>query len=162
MMSWQPLTNKLLWLCLLWLVACRPDSGDDLLQVVRVGDGDTLTVLSTENKQMRVRLHGIDAPERGQPYGKVATKRLRELSQGGVRVVEQSKDKYGRIVADVYNSKGEWLNLKLVEEGLAWHYARYSNDHHLANAERTARARGLGLWEQAKPQPPWVYRKQKR
>ncbi|MBX3102622.1 MAG: thermonuclease family protein [Bacteroidetes bacterium] len=161
-MSWKAFSvRRYLLLGTLLLTSCQTGS-QDLYTVVRVGDGDTLTLLDNRQKQMRVRLFGIDAPERGQPYGKVATKRLRELTKGGVRLKEHSKDQYGRILADVYNAQGEWLNLKMVQEGMAWHFTRYSQDPELARAELNARARGLGLWEQSRPQAPWDYRRNAR
>src|SRR3546814_2642608 len=89
--------------------------------VVRVADGDTFTLLVTGNKQVRVRLYGIDCPERGQPHSRVATDHLKALlSKGNVWVEEMDTDRYGRTVGMVY-AGGVNVNESLLAAGLAWH-----------------------------------------
>ena len=111
---------------------------------------------------MRVRLHGIDTPEKTQPYSNSARLRTEELTRGRlVRVVVEDRDRYGRTVARVFVD-GEDLSLILVREGLAWHYSRYSSDPRLAYYELRARQKRLGLWQDPKPEPPWIFRRRQR
>ncbi len=127
-------------------------------KVVSVHDGDTLTVLDAANVQHKVRLHGIDAPERKQAFGTVARERLAGLTAGkSVTVLPHDRDKYGRTVAGI-EVEGQDVNRQMVAEGLAWHYVRYSRDPGLAAAEREARAAGRGLWRDREPVPPWEWR----
>ncbi|MDM7917368.1 MAG: thermonuclease family protein, partial [Candidatus Eisenbacteria bacterium] len=114
-------------------------------RVIAVHDGDTISVLQ-DARSLRLRLHGIDCPELGQPFGRAAKKETSALLfKRTVRVVPVGLDGYGRLVADVY--LGSLLvNLELVRRGFAWHYTRYSRDAALAQAEREARSARRGLW----------------
>ena len=126
--------------------------------VVGVIDGDTIEVLK-DGRSVRIRLNGIDCPERSQSFGTKAKQYVSALvfnREVTVRVKEL--DRYGRSVADVYTSDGTWVNRKLIEEGLAWHYKRYSSDQTLAEAERKAKASRKGLWIESNPIPPWEFR----
>lgn len=127
-------------------------------RVVNVHDGDTLTALDAGNVQHKVRLEGIDAPELGQPFGRVARDRLAELAKGKEATIrEHGKDRYGRVLASV-DVAGDDLGRRLVAEGLAWHYTRYSKDAGLSAAERDARSAKSGLWADREPVPPWEWR----
>jgi endonuclease YncB( thermonuclease family) len=127
--------------------------------VVGVADGDTLTILTAEKKQVKIRLEGIDAPEDGQDFGTKAKQALSGLVFGKqVKCVESRKDRFGRTLANVYLGE-RWINLELVESGNAWHFTKYSGDKRLAAAEKEARAARKGLWQQANAIPPWEYRK---
>ena len=127
-------------------------------QVVKVVDGDTLDVL-VENRPQRIRLDGIDAPERGQPFAKAAGTYLGQLCHGKiVHLVVVSHDAYGRTVGDVYMDK-LWLSGAMVEAGLAWHYKHYNNSPELAELEAAARRAHVGLWRDPNPVPPWEYRR---
>lgn len=98
-------------------------------QVVRVLDGDTIDVLLPEKTIVRVRLAGIDAPERGQPFGRKATQAVHNMAAGKtVRIAGQSKDRYGRTIGEVFPPDGRSLNRELVRLGLAWQYRQYSDD----------------------------------
>jgi len=131
-------------------------------KVVGVADGDTVTVLTADKQQIKIRLAGIDAPESSQAFGNRAKQALAEKVAGKtIEVVEQSKDRYSRTVADLY-VEGRWINLELVAEGWAWHYRQYSKDQRLADAEATARQAGLGLWADKDPVPPWGFRRGER
>jgi len=126
--------------------------------VVSVHDGDTVRAIDEQKIEHRVRLAGIDAPERGQAFNRVARDRLAELAlrqQVVVRVKE--KDKYGRQIATL-EAGGQDLGKQLVAEGLAWHYTHFSDDEDLAAAEAEARAARRGLWGDPDPVPPWVWR----
>ena len=127
-------------------------------RVVNVHDGDTLTALDDGNVQHKIRLEGIDAPELGQPFGRVSRDRLSEMVKGKTATIHHhGKDRYGRVLASV-EIDGDDLGRRLVSEGLAWHYTRYSKDATLEAAERDARSAGSGLWADREPVPPWEWR----
>ena len=129
-------------------------------KVVGVADGDTLTVLRDDQTRYRVRLHGIDAPEKGQPFGNRAKQYASELAFGNIVTVEPTdRDQCGRIVADVRLPDGRSLNREMVRAGLAWWYRRYSHDPELARLEAEARAARRGLWADPHPVPPWEWRR---
>ena len=127
-------------------------------RVVAVQDGDTISVL-VGRRPVNVRLEGIDCPEPAQPYGRVAKVFTSDHVFGRTVDVEQTTiDRYGRIVGRVFVG-GEDLSNAILAAGLAWHYTEYSSDRALAAAEQSARAAHRGLWSQANPVPPWVYRR---
>ena len=130
-------------------------------KVVKIADGDTLTLL-VDNTQHKIRLSDIDTPERKQPFGNRAKQALSELAFGKhARVVEVTVDRYGRIVGRVYVD-GLDVNRELVAGGLAWVYRRYSNDAELLELEAGAKQKGLGLWADPNPIPPWEWRRGRR
>lgn len=127
-------------------------------RVVSVYDGDTVTVLEGTT-QHKIRLEGIDAPESKQPWGTVSKTTLSQKVFGkDVEVRWDEKDRYGRTLGHIYIN-GEWVNLQMVKLGAAWHYKQYSKDKRLADAEDSAREAKIGLWRDAKPIPPWDWRK---
>lgn len=128
--------------------------------VVRIADGDTLTLLDASNTQHKIRLHGIDTPERGQPFGNAAKEALESFVAGQrIEVDIQDTDRYGRTVGTVYR-KGENINLALVRDGWAWWYERYArNAQELAQAQREAQTARRGLWQDRSPIPPWEWRR---
>jgi endonuclease YncB( thermonuclease family) len=134
-------------------------------RVVRVADGDTITVLDQSKVQHRIRLAGIDAPERRQPYGARAKDHLSSLVAGRQVVVAwQKRDRYGRIVGKVLLD-GRDINLAMVRAGLAWHYKAYAleqaekDDLTYSGAEDSARQRRTGLWGYPHPMAPWDWRR---
>lgn len=136
--------------------------------VVGVTDGDTITVLDATRNQHKIRLAGIDAPESGQPFGQRSRQYLASIAfQKRVAVEWAKRDRYGRIVGKVLVN-GNDVNVRLVQAGLAWHYKAYqkeqsSSDAMLyADAESEAREQRLGLWRDARPVPPWEWRKAKK
>ncbi len=142
------------------LASCRPSPRHEAFEgkVVGVADGDTLVVLDG-TAQVRVRLHGIDCPERGQAFGAAARRFASSLAFGkSVTVRSLGKDRYGRLLGEVVLSDGRSLNRELVAAGMAWHYARYSDDEALARAEREARKARVGIWSEPDPVAPWSYR----
>jgi endonuclease YncB( thermonuclease family) len=127
-------------------------------KVVRIRDGDSIVVLDG-GAEIEVRLHGVDAPELGQAYGKRAKRRAGELAFGKeVRLESRGMDSYGRELAEVRLPDGRSLNRELVSEGLAWWYRKYADDADLATRERDARTARRGLWADADPVPPWEFR----
>ena len=133
--------------------------------VVSVADGDTITVLHVDGgkqSQVKIRLAGIDTPEKKQAYGQKAKAALSSQIFGEtVRVVYSEQDRYGRTIGDVYAGK-HWINLQMVSEGWAWHYKAYSKDKRLADAETQARKAKRGLWAGQDPVAPWKYRAARR
>jgi endonuclease YncB( thermonuclease family) len=129
-------------------------------QVVAVHDGDTLS-LRADGRRLRVRLAQIDAPERGQPWGRRARQALARLADGrAARAVVVDRDDYGRAVADVF--VGElFVNLVLVREGNAWAHPRYVRSEAVLAAQAQARRERRGLWRLpvAEQMPPWEWRR---
>ena len=136
--------------------------------VVGVTDGDTVTVLDGSNTQHKIRLAGIDAPEKKQAFGARSKQSLSDLVfDRQVSVETDKRDRYGREVG-VILVNGKDANLEQVTRGFAWHYKAYereqsANDRKLYDfAEQEARARRRGLWADVDPTPPWDYRHRKR
>lgn len=136
--------------------------------VVGVADGDTVTVLDASLVQHKVRLAGIDAPEKGQAFGARSKQSLSDCAFGRRARVEGEKiDRYGRLVGKVLVG-GVDCNLRQVQAGLAWHYKQYEREQSFpdklayAKAEERAREERAGLWRDAAPQPPWDYRRERR
>jgi len=134
-------------------------------KVIHVQDGDSITVLDDTRTQHKIRLGGIDAPERRQAFGNVSKERLAEQVAGQSVAVEWDKvDRYGRKVGKVLLN-GLDSNLVQIKRGLAWHYKQYEREQPPADrqsyaaAEAEARAAKLGLWRDAAPLPPWEFRR---
>ncbi len=138
-------------------------SSSDLVgRVVKVADGDTITVLDASKTQHKIRLQGIDAPEKGQAFGKVSRQYLAGMVAGReVRVAWQKKDRYQRILGTVFVD-GKEANLEMLKAGLAWHYKKYDSTPAYAQAESEARAAKRGLWQDKNPIEPHEFRKQKK
>jgi len=133
-------------------------------RVVAIADGDTLTLLTPEKQQVKVRLAEIDTPERRQPYGTRARQALSDLAfRKEARVVVQDTDRYGRTVGRVWVGRTD-VNAEMVRRGVAWAYRRYSRDPALLVLEQEAREGRRGLWAlpEAERVPPWDWRRQKR
>ena len=137
-------------------------------RVVGIAGGDTLTLLDATNTQHKIRLSGIDSPEKGQPFGQACKKRLSDLAYGRVVAVESNKlDRYGRVIGKVLVNSQD-VNLEQVRYGCGWHYKKYQNeqipDDRLSYnaAEESARASRVGLWTDNEPMPPWEWRKARR
>jgi endonuclease YncB( thermonuclease family) len=153
---------------LLILVHSVASAGTLTGRVVRVTDGDTIVVLDANNAQHKIRLTGIDAPERKQAFGTKSKEHLSDSVAGKFVVVDYDKrDYYKRILGKVLLN-GEDMNLEQVRAGLAWHYKKYQkeqtpSDRALYSAmEIEARESKRGLWRDPEPAPPWEYRKRKR
>ena len=131
----------------------------DDLRVVRVSDGDTFTGLDAENRQIKVRLHGIDAPEAKQAFGTVARKALADLiADKTVSVEEVDRDRYGRVVGRV-TVGGKLVNAEMVRAGMAWRYVQFDRQNEFGTLEEDARRHRRGLWADAHPVAPWEWRK---
>lgn len=131
-------------------------------RVVAITDGDTIKVLNPQKEEIKVRLLGIDAPEKGTPYGAKAKETLSSLVfNKTVSLAGTKKDRYGRTLATVYLPDGTSVNLKMVELGMAWAYTQYSKDPAILAAQKTAQSKRMGLWNENAPTPPWETRKKK-
>jgi endonuclease YncB( thermonuclease family) len=151
---------RILVLCLLLLTS--PAHGWPA-RVVEVTDGDTLVVEPPQGgERSKVRLHGIDTPERRQPYGEAATAFTRQMvlyRQVDVQPTPQGKDRYGRMVALVVVAEGETLQEMLLDAGLAWVYPRFCKDCKAWEAKQDKARKGKhGLWK-GNAVPPWEWRK---
>jgi endonuclease YncB( thermonuclease family) len=128
-------------------------------RVIGVTDGDSITCLTGDKQQMKLRLNAIDAPERGQPYANRAKQALSDMVFGrDVEVEELGTDKYKRVIARVMVG-GADVNHEMVAKGMAWHYVKYDDSRDLREAEESARAAKLGLWADPHALPPWEWRK---
>lgn len=126
-------------------------------KVVKVTDGDTITVL-VDIRQIKIRLNEIDAPEHGQEFGQKSKDALADLVfEKEVRVVTHGEDRYGRTIGDVFVGQTS-VNEKLVEDGWAWNFLKYSKSQRLADLEKEARESKKGLWAGNNPIAPWDYR----
>lgn len=129
-------------------------------KVIKIVDGDTYDILLANNTTKRIRLEGIDAPERGMRFYKSAKNHLAGLCFGlRVTIKPTGKDRYGRTLARTYLPTGKEIGLLMIEAGYAWHFKKYSTDMQLANTEIIAQKRRAGLWVDKKPISPWDWRK---
>ncbi len=137
-------------------------------RVVGVADGDTVTVLDASRQQHKIRLMGIDAPEKKMPYGNRSKQLLSDMVfDRHVQVEYDKKDRYGRTVGKIIVG-GVDANLAQIKAGMAWHYKQYQRDQSVADraayaqAEEEARISQHGLWKDTDPMPPWDWRKQQK
>lgn len=133
-------------------------------RVVGVADGDTITVLDADKMQHKIRLSGIDAPEKKQPFGQRSKASLSALVfSKAVTVDTDKRDRYGREIGKVLVN-GVDVNLEQVQRGFTWHYKAYEREQPeidrkvYAKAENEAKAARRGLWGDANPVPPWKFR----
>jgi micrococcal nuclease len=150
---------------LIILVLCWPLTAHAwMAKVVSVTDGDTIKVFNADQGQVKIRLYGIDTPEKAQPYGKAAGKHLASLiAAGAVEVESVATDRYGRTVGIVWDNETN-INQQMVQAGYAWVYQRYCDkpfcDYWLA-LEGEAKTDKKGLWQEPDPVPPWEWRRRK-
>ncbi|PIQ20808.1 MAG: SNase-like nuclease [Cytophagales bacterium CG18_big_fil_WC_8_21_14_2_50_42_9] len=155
-----------LFLCL--LLACKQigksteEATVSGYKVISIKDGDTIELLK-DGQPVRVRLQGVDAPEKKQDFGTRSRQFTSDLSFGQyVNLVVDGTDRYGRTVGTIILPDGRTLNQELVRNGFAWHYKAYSKDEELARLEEEARAEKRGLWAGPNPIAPWDFRKKGR
>ena len=133
-------------------------------KVVGVSDGDTITILDSTNNQYKIRLTGIDAPEKAQAFGQVSKKTLSDLIfNKEVEVLWVKHDRYQRILGKVVLN-GQDICLEQVRRGMAWHYKKYQNEQSpedrtkYSDAEKKARDAKAGLWIDNAPIEPAQFR----
>jgi endonuclease YncB( thermonuclease family) len=132
-------------------------------RVVKVSDGDTLTLLDAAQRQHKVRLAAIDAPEKDQAFGRRSRESLAAMCAGQAAVVlQEGKDRYGRVVGRVTCGRID-ANSEQVRHGMAWVYHRYAPaGSPLYRLQAEAQAGRRGLWYDARPQAPWAWRAERR
>ena len=127
-------------------------------RVVGVSDGDTISVIHDQRAE-KIRLNGIDGPEKRQAFGQRAKEFTSKLAFGKeVTVKGSGRDKYGRTIGDVILPDGLVLNRELLKAGLAWWYEAYSKDRTLRDMQEEARQAKRWLWVDSSPIPPWEWR----
>jgi len=141
----------------------KPPGAVMVARVVRVADGDTIVVEAEDGQEHRIRLYGLDAPEKSQAYGTEATQYLASHLEEGQTILLKTidHDRYGRLVSLIHLIEKEPLNRKIISSGLAWRYNEYCRIpecEQWAEDEAQARQNGLGLWHDHEPMPPWEYR----
>jgi endonuclease YncB( thermonuclease family) len=136
-----------------------PDSFEATVTVVR--DGDTVDVVDSDGETIRVRLHGIDAPEHGQRFNRESAAYVKGVVAGRkVRIRRVDVDQFERLIGEIWLGD-QRVNGEIVRAGFAWHYRQYAgDDSELALAEAEARRDRRGLWADDRPLPPWVWRRQ--
>ena len=162
----RPLSFALFALAVLLAGAgCTETPRQNQVDRVEVFDGDSFEARGADGRRVEVRLYGIDAPERRQPWSRKSREALRSRVRGQVldlRVVEI--DRYDRLVAEAFLPDGRSLNAEQVAGGHAWVYRRYTDDPELLRLEREARDARRGLWSLSEREriPPWEWRRKRR
>jgi micrococcal nuclease len=153
---------QFLWLSLLLSAALNTLASDAKYKVSYVYDGDTVKLQSLQSGQeIKLRITDIDAPERNQSYGKQSRRALIKLCTGNDIQIDAKltgTDQYHRHLGKLYCNNTN-ASLYLLQQGLAWHNAKYSTDSMMRSAAAKARAQKVGLWKQHNPMPPWVWRR---
>lgn len=131
------------------------------VKVVGIADGDTFTALFSDKHTERIRLHGIDCPESGQPFGNAAKQFTAQLVfKKNVILVKTDIDRYGRTIAMVNLPGNMVLQEELLKAGLAWHYTYYDKNPAWTKLENLARTKHAGLWQDKQAVAPWEWRRQ--
>ena len=154
--------RKYLQIVLFILILCSNANSLELIgKVIKVSDGDTVTILTEDKTQHKIRLNDIDAPEKKQAFGNKSKDNLAKYIAGKTVTVEyQKKDKYKRVLGTIYYNNTD-INLQQVKDGYAWVYKKYSNNQTYYKAEKLARDKRVGLWIDKNSLEPWEFRKQK-
>ena len=147
------------------LVLLTPVHAEFSARVIGITEGDTIQVLDNSNTQHKIRLAGIDCPERKQPWSTRAKQALSDyVFDQQVTVDWEKRDRYKRIVGKVIQGDGD-VNLGLVRDGMCWWYRKYAKEQNAldrvlyAEAEEEARGKRRGLWSDPEPVPPWEWRR---
>jgi micrococcal nuclease len=131
-------------------------------KVIGITDGDSIVVLNEKNEQIKIRLEGIDCPEKGQAFGQKAKQATSDLCfNRSVRIEKYGTDFFGRTLARVYVGN-VCVNKELIKQGMAWHFKKYNKDPELAKLEIEARKAKVGLWAPENAIAPWNWRKIKK
>jgi len=156
-------------LILAWPVASATIEG----YVVGVTDGDTITILAVDKQQHRIRISGIDAPEKAQPFGNRSKQNMERMAKGKVALADCPKtDRYGRKVCKVWVQPADCPTCGLtldvgyaqISAGLAWWYQAYAKEQsaedrgRYESEENESRLRKRGLWVESSAVPPWDWR----
>lgn len=132
-------------------------------KAVKIADGDTFTLLVNGHDQVKIRIDGIDAPEKGQAFGNRAKEYLSGMIwEKELTVSVTKKDRYGRSIGKVSTPSITDVGLEMIKAGFAWQYRDYNNEKAYADAESLARQNRKGLWLDNNPKRPQDFRKEKR
>ncbi len=130
--------------------------------VVGITDGDTFTLLDSSKNQIKIRMHGIDCPEKSQPFSNTSKKFIAELIYlKHVTILTSGTDRYGRTLG-IVKLGNQVINEKMLAAGMAWHYKQYDSRKEWAKLEENARLQRKGLWADENSVPPWEWRKEKK
>lgn len=127
--------------------------------IIRVIDGDTF-VFQTIEGSLIIRMYGIDAPERDQPYSKESADFMKQYLNKEAIIKASGVDRYGRTLGILF-IKNQDINLMSIKYGCSWHYKQYSKDIQYAQTEKYAKKNKVGLWTLQNPVPPWEWRQTK-
>lgn len=131
-------------------------------KVIKITDGDTFVLLTDSKEQIKIRLHGIDAPEKKQDYGTVSKNYLSNLVFKKDIIIEyKNRDRYGRRIGIAF-VEGVNVNEKMLSEGMAWHFKKYDANSQWSVLENKAKEEKKGLWSQPNPVAPWEWRVRKK
>ena len=156
------LSLKLIFAFLLAVLTTAASANEWRGTVVGVSDGDTVTVLSQQKRQVKVRLVEIDAPEKKQTFGQQSKKSLSDICYKKPVIVNQKgTDRYRRTLARL-TCDGIDANAEQVKRGMAWAFSKYLTDLAIADLEKVARNAKIGLWAQPNPTAPWDFRHPER
>lgn len=135
-------------------------------KVVHIADGDTVTLLTSGNRQVKIRLYGIDCPEKRQAYGNRARQAVAAMIAGkDVRVRNMGIDRYGRVLGMITGPAGQDVNGAIIQQGMAWVYTRYCKAPECRawrRVEAEAQAVKRGLWADPHAVAPWEWRRANR
>lgn len=164
--DWRSLVHWFIPVLLCWSISAAAETL--VGKVIGVADGDTVTVLDEQRQQHKIRLAGIDAPEKRQAFGQRSKEALSDAVFDKVVSVDWNKfDRYGRIIGKIVVDDRD-VNLGQVQSGLAWWYQKYASEQATADqrlyahAEDEAKRERLGLWSEAEPVAPWDFRRRRR
>jgi endonuclease YncB( thermonuclease family) len=130
--------------------------------VVKIVDGDTFDLLTKDKRTLRVRMYGIDCPEKKQDFYQSAKNALAGyIFKKSVQLKIAGYDRNKRTIAMVYCNHQN-INLAMIKNGFAWHFSKYSSDSNFAQAESQARKAKAGLWKRPNPVAPWEFRKRRQ
>lgn len=163
-MNWFRGNLRVVLTCLLLSVSGQSYAVVLVGQVVGVSDGDTITLLDANKTQHKIRLAGVDAPEKDQPFGQASKKSLSDLIfNKQVNVYWEKKDRYQRVLGKVTLGEQD-ICLEQVKRGMSWHYKQYERDQTPEDrmkytlAEKDARENRIGLWADESPVEPSKFR----
>lgn len=162
---------SIIWSLLLFIsiISCTSKSGDNPSlkkgstvsgKVIAIIDGDTYDVLLQGNKTVRVRMEGIDAPEKGMPFYQKSKKYLSDLCFGKqIKIKITGVDNHERFLAYSYLKDGKELSQEMIKAGFAWHFKKYNSNIKLSELELEAKTLRKGLWVDENSMSPWENRK---
>lgn len=160
--------QKYLLLASLFLISPRIEAESITGRVVGISDGDTITLVDDNNMQYKIRLAGIDAPEKRQAFGNASKISLSDLIFSQRIIADWTKkDRYGRFVAKI-TLNGTDINLLQIQRGMAWFYFKYQNELKQENrieyvqAHQNSANSKIGLWADSAPEAPWDFRKRQK